>query len=122
MTEPVEFKTDRLQLNYQDNVWQIQPLTRLDLTFSDEFMRDVNHYMAENPSDAVCNMSKVPYMSSSGIKALLNIQHFLKLRRFQFVLFGLTPEVKKIIELSELSHVFTIAADEQEALSLITSN
>lgn len=103
-----EFRSDRLHIRYEDNLWWITPLTRLDLTYSEDFLRQVSNHLSTNPSDAVCDLSQVPYMSSSGVKALLNIQQFLKMHHFRFALCELTPEVQKLVELSELIHVFTI--------------
>lgn len=110
MNEPdsSEFRSDRLHIRYEDNLWWITPLTRLDLTYSEDFLRQVSHHLNANPSDSVCDMSQVPYMSSSGVKALLNIQQFLKMHHFRFALCDLTPEVQKLVELSELASVFTI--------------
>jgi anti-sigma B factor antagonist len=94
---------------------------RLDLTTADEFLKDVLQMISEEPADAVCDLSLVPYMSSSGVKALLNIQQFLKSHRFRLVLFNLTPDVQKLVELSELDHVFTIAKDHDSSLKHLSS-
>lgn len=116
MSAPREHRTERLHILLEEGLWFIQPRTRLDLTFSDEFLKEVSRFLAEQPSDAICDLSQVPYMSSSGVKALLNIQQFLKAHRFQLVLYNLTSEVQKLVELSELIHVFTIVKDRESAL------
>lgn len=116
MSPPREHRTDRLHIRLEGGLWRIQPLTRLDLTSSDEFLKDTLRMLSQEPTDAICDLSLVPYMSSSGVKALLNIQRFLKAHRFQLVLFNLTPEVQKLVELSELVNVFTIVKDCDAAL------
>lgn len=114
-----DYRSDRVDIRFEDGLWVITPLTRLDLTFSDDFLKEVSRRLDENPSDAICRLSQVPYMSSSGVKALLNIQQFLKMHHFRLALCELTPEVQKLVELSELIHVFMIFRTAAEARSAL---
>lgn len=118
-TEANDYRSDRIEIRQENGIWWITPFTRLDLTYSEDFLKVVSTHLSSNPSDAICRLGQVPYMSSSGVKALLSIQQFLKTHHFRFLLCELTPEVQKLVELSELIHVFTIfrtPADAQKTL------
>lgn len=115
MNQPPEYKTDSLIIQYDDPVWQIQPLTRLDLTYSEDFLKEATHFLTERPANTIIDLSLVPYMSSSGVKSILNLQQLLRPHRYQVILCNLSSTVQKLVELSELIHVFMIAKDYNEA-------
>ncbi|MBW7856798.1 MAG: STAS domain-containing protein [Leptonema sp. (in: Bacteria)] len=115
MNQPPEYQSDTLIIRYDDPVWKIQPLTRLDLTYSEDFLKEATNFLTNKPANTIIDLSLVPYMSSSGVKSILNLQQLLRPHRYQVILCNLTSTVQKLVELSELVHVFIIAEDYNKA-------
>lgn len=69
-------------------------------------------------SDRVAiNLSAVKYIDSSGIASLLEVLKEARKTNKMFVLFGLTPAVREVIQLTRLSGVFDVYEREEEVLS-----
>ncbi len=67
--------------------------------------------------DAVAvNLSEVKYIDSSGIASLLEVLKEARKSNKRFVLYGLTPSVLQVLQLTRLTGVFEIKENEEEAL------
>ena len=64
----------------------------------------------------ILNLSKVPYVDSSGIASLVEGLQEAKKKNARFVLVGLNESPRHVLELTRLLNVFEIAASEEEAL------
>lgn len=72
-------------------------------------------------NNIVINMTDTKYCDSSGLSAILVANRLCKDTNGRFVLCGLQPNVRKLIEIAQLDRVLTITANETEALSAISS-
>src|SRR4051794_4829625 len=64
------------------------------------------------------NLVAVSYIDSSGIASLLEILKEARNGKKQFVLFGLTPAVREVLQLTRLTGVFEIHATENEVMNV----
>ncbi len=64
----------------------------------------------------ILNLSKVPYVDSSGIASLVEGLQEAKKKNARFVLVGLNESPRHVLELTRLLNVFEVAASEEEAL------
>ena len=64
----------------------------------------------------VLNLSKVPYMDSSGIAVLVETLKELRKVGGKLVLTELQPRVRGVLEIARLDSIFHIAADDQAAM------
>jgi len=62
------------------------------------------------------NLAEVKYIDSSGIASLLEVLKESRNKGKKFVLFGLTPGVREVLQLTRLTGVFEIYESEDEVL------
>ena len=62
------------------------------------------------------NLSAVKYIDSSGIASLVEVLRDAHQSKKQIVLFGLTPAVLQVLQLTRLTGVFEIRETEEQAL------
>jgi anti-sigma B factor antagonist len=66
----------------------------------------------------VMNLQKVRYIDSSGVASLVEGLKTSRTQNVKFVLLGLSPAAREVLELSRLIKVFEVAESEEQALSL----
>jgi len=89
----------------------------IDLTRSVEFQQSLLSILDKRPPKMVINLSDVPYMDSSGVASLVKVLSRARRIDTQLVLVSLSPRVRNLLEITRLDSVFTIAPDEQDALT-----
>lgn len=72
-----------------------------------------------NINNIVIDLTKTKYCDSSGLSAILVANRLCKDTNGKFVLCGLQPNVKKLIEISQLDKVLSIFNNEKEAMESI---
>ncbi|MBN2017481.1 MAG: anti-sigma factor antagonist [Candidatus Cloacimonetes bacterium] len=65
----------------------------------------------------IVDFENVDYMSSAGMRALLKKEKELRKKGGMLILFGLDPEVEKVLALTGLAKQFILAGDLEEALA-----
>jgi len=68
----------------------------------------------------IVDFQAVDYMSSAGIRALLRKDKELRKKGGSLILFGMDPDVAKVLNLTGLSKHFIVVSDQKEALAHIT--
>lgn len=90
----------------------------IDLKTSPELRETLLELVNQNkPKKVVLNLSKVPYMDSSAIAALVESLQKLRKAGGAMYLTDLQPRVKGLLEIAKLNSIFKIVADEAEALA-----
>jgi anti-sigma B factor antagonist len=89
----------------------------IDLGTSTGFQRSLLSLMDKKPARIVVNLSKVPYMDSSGVASLVKVLSRARKSGISLVLTGLTGRVRNVFEITKLDHVFTIKPSDEEALA-----
>ncbi|HLV41559.1 MAG TPA: STAS domain-containing protein [Brumimicrobium sp.] len=69
----------------------------------------------ENISNLIIDLAKTTYCDSSGLSALLSANRLCKNSNGKFILTGLQPNVKKMIEIAQLHRVLSITETLEEA-------
>jgi len=87
----------------------------IDLGSSPALRKSMLECIKNNDRIAV-NLSKVKYIDSSGIASLLEILKEARNTRKKFVLFGLTPGVREVLQLTRLTGVFEIYESEDDVV------
>ena len=64
----------------------------------------------------VLNLSKVKYMSSSALGALVTVHRSLEQEERKLILCCLPPSVTKLLQITELMNLFPIFEGEEEAM------
>jgi len=65
----------------------------------------------------VMNMSRVRYIDSSGVASLVEGLKALRDVGSRFILFGLSPSAREVLQLSRLLKIFEVYDDEAQALA-----
>lgn len=67
----------------------------------------------------VVDLTKVTFIASFGIRMLLSAARLLSRRGAKIVMYGATPAVMEIIEMTALSEIIPVLATEDEALAAV---
>ena len=89
----------------------------IDLYSAHELKEDFERNVLQGIYEYVINLSRVPYMDSSGLGALVYLVTHVKKYSGIVYLTDLTPSVNKLLELSRLNNFFKITKSENDALS-----
>lgn len=71
----------------------------------------------KNGDRLAANLADVKYIDSSGIASLLEVLKESRNKGKKFVLFGLTPGVREVLQLTRLTGVFEIYETEEAVLN-----
>ena len=64
----------------------------------------------------IVNLTKVRYVDSSGVASLVEGLKISRELQSKFILFGLSPAAREVLELSRLIKVFTVCESEEDAV------
>lgn len=88
---------------------------KLNSTNAPELKTSILNLNKENVSHLIIDLSKTSYCDSSGLSALLSANRLCKNSNGKFILTGLQPNVKKMIEIAQLHRVLSITETLEEA-------
>lgn len=92
----------------------------LDLVSANDFRESVDNALEEMLShNLLIDLSNVTFIDSSGLGVILGRFRKLKSLGGQIVLFGLNPNVKRILQLSGILSFIPVARTETEAWKII---
>ncbi len=113
-------------MNFQATVRQSGGITlialqgRISLTEGDALRQTLHDLVKKGQKKIVLDLQKVSYLDSSGIGQLVNGYNAIKKRGGQIKTIRLTPRVKEIIRVTNLSAVFEDYTDERTAIRSFT--
>lgn len=89
----------------------------IDLSNSPEVRKAFLREMRENHTPRVLvNLQEVKYIDSSGIASLVEGLKASRETGSRFILFGLTPGAREVLQISRLLQVFDVCDNEEQAL------
>lgn len=89
----------------------------IDLYNSPEIRKTLLEVLRNQRAPSVIiNLTKVKYIDSSGVASLVEGLKISRELQSKFILFGLSPAAREVLELSRLIKVFTVCGSEEEAL------
>jgi anti-sigma B factor antagonist len=96
----------------------VLPLTgEIDLHVSPRIAASIATMVAAKPATLVIDLTKVSYIDSSGLAALIEGMQKVETYGGKFALAGLQDSVRPIFEIARLDQVFRIFPDVESALS-----
>ena len=91
----------------------------IDFANSPEVRRSVLREIQESRTPrVVMNLSKVPYIDSSGVASLVEGLKASRDLGSRFILFGLSTSAREVLQLSRLINVFEVCDNEEQALAV----
>jgi anti-sigma B factor antagonist len=95
----------------------LQPQGDVDLSRSPQMRQSLASAAAARPQRVVVDLSKVPYMDSSGVATLVESLQHARRDGWRLVICDLHPKVRSIFQIAKLEGVFTICDSVEAALS-----
>jgi anti-anti-sigma factor len=92
---------------------------RLDSETAREFEVALTATLDRGVSALALDMSGLDYVSSAGLRLLLLAAKRTKAEASPFTLFGLQPQVAKVLEVSGFAKILPIATDREDALAAL---
>jgi anti-sigma B factor antagonist len=89
----------------------------IDLHVAPQLSASLSALIASKPSQVVVDLSKVSYIDSSGLAALIEAMQNVGEYGGRFALSGLQESVRPIFEIARLDQVFRIFPDTASALA-----
>ena len=88
---------------------------RLDITRAGDFEKEVLNHLTKNPSHVIINLSRVTYLSSSGIRALLAVYRQALSHEKRALLCEAPESVQKVLDVVEVGAMLSYFPREEEA-------
>ena len=94
------------------------PVDNLDAGNAKEFRAAIDAVVAAHATLAL-DMSRLTFVDSSGLGALLSCHRAMTGKKGRLLLFGLNRPVRALFELSRMDRVFSICHSREEALAAL---
>ena len=89
----------------------------IDLNRSIAFQHSLLKLLDEKPKRIIIDLSRVPYMDSSGVASLVKLLSRVRKCGSALYLVNLTDRVRSVFEITRLDSVFTICSSVEEAMA-----
>lgn len=86
---------------------------KLDTTVFKYFTETCTPYAEKN--NIIFNLTRLNYISSSGIGGLFKLMKIAEQNKFKVVLCCMQPSIKEVIKLTKLDNIFLMAETEEDA-------
>ena len=106
---PTEFK---IETEHPDEeIIVVTPVGEVDLASSPALRTRLSQIISESPKKLILDLSRVPYMDSSGVATLVEALQQSRRQSIVLLLASLQERVKSVFEIARLDTVFDIKAD-----------
>lgn len=95
---------------------------KLDSLSAPDLKSELLYIIKSGKDNIIVDLHKSRYCDSSGLSALLTGNRLCKEADGTFVVCGLQPAVEKLVSISQLTSVFNITKDKEEAADLVSVN
>lgn len=89
----------------------------LDQSTSQEMAKEVVGHLTANRNKLIMDLSLIDYINSNGLNSLISILTKTRTMGGEMVIFGINEKVNKLLVITKLSSVFTLAQDLEDAQS-----
>ncbi|MBN1964523.1 MAG: anti-sigma factor antagonist [Anaerolineae bacterium] len=104
-----------------DDIWEVAPTGRLESNSAPELQTLLDTQLEAGRQRLVVNMATVHYISSSGLKVLVNAWRRARDMHGDVVLVGMKPQIREIFEMVGFDQVFDIYDSVEAALENLHS-
>jgi anti-sigma B factor antagonist len=87
---------------------------------TDQLLHFVNEYLGETVTNCAVDLSGIRYINSTGIGVLVSLLTKFRSRGGEMVLINPADHPKKMLALTKLNNIFTVAADQAAARQQLT--
>lgn len=107
-----------MELNKRENEGMvfIDIIGEIDLYNAGSLKETLNEFVAAGKHRVILNMENVPYIDSTGIGVMLSLMRQFRQRQGDLKLAVLSPAVKKVFQLTNLTNFFSISDSEKAAI------
>jgi anti-sigma B factor antagonist len=105
-----------IQVSEQGRVKILALKGRLDLVNAGELKETVKTLLEQDKNLMHFNMREVDFINSSGLGALVSMMKDIRMKKGRLTLSDLAPYVHEIFDITQLSNVFEIYGEEEEAI------
>ncbi len=92
---------------------------KLNSVIAPELKSAIIMYNTQGRSNIILNLSDVKFADSSGLSALLRANSMCSSAQGLFILFGISENVRNLINITHLDRVFNIVPTQQEAIEAV---
>ena len=92
---------------------------KLNSSIAPELKSAMIMFNTQGLRNIILDLTAVSFADSSGLSALLRANSLCTGSQGLFVVFGIQPNVRKLIEITHLDRVFTILPTQQEAIEAV---
>jgi anti-sigma B factor antagonist len=104
-------------VRHRDDAVVVDLAGEVDLLHNAEIHQALVDVCADKPLRLLVNLTEVTYMDSSGVGLLVEAYRKIKEYDGRLILFGLSPRVRSVFEVTKLDNFFRIVETEAEALA-----
>ena len=87
---------------------------------TDQLLQSVNTHLGEELNQCAVDLSEIRYINSTGIGILVSLLTKFRSRGGELVLINPAEHPKKMLAITKLNNIFTVAADETTARQQLT--
>ena len=87
---------------------------------TDQLLASVNTHLGEELNQCAVDLSEIRYINSTGIGILVSLLTKFRSRGGELILINPADHPKKMLALTKLNNIFTVAATEAEARQQLT--
>ena len=87
---------------------------------TDQLLQSVNAHLGEELNQCAVDLSETRYINSTGIGVLVSLLTKFRSRGGEMVLINPADHPKKLLAITKLNNIFTVAADEAAARQQLT--
>ena len=110
-----------LKIRKNEDIYIVDVLGEMDLYNSYKLKELLMKMIEKKVEKFIINLEDVEYIDSSGIGALIYITSTVKKMNFRLAISNVHGSVKKVIELTKLTHFFPISSNIEEAITMLDS-
>lgn len=100
----------------RDNVVILDISGEVDLYYASAIVKMINKFCEDKTQNIIINLKDVTYIDSSGIGALISSLLRFKEHKKEMKIINVFAAVKKVFELTNLTSIFDIYENEEEAI------
>ncbi len=104
---------------YDDNVWVFRPFGKIDTGHSVDLDAALTEGVEQGMRLIVVDMTDVPYIASSGLRALLKAAKSVKPHNGLITICGLNDVVHEVLQVSGLLRIFPVYPTAEEAVAAL---
>jgi anti-anti-sigma factor len=101
----------------QDGITVVSIDRRLDAYAAQQMGPALEDLLRRGAGKVLFNFSRTEFISSAGLRLLLSTAKTLQKTGGRYILCSLQPNVRKVFEMTGITHLFSICDSEEEALS-----